>query len=392
MRSGISGLDAGAAFNYYNWQFKGMAPGTVYHDPVGYQTNNKVDLKPQLKARHFAELKALSTTSGGVGTAGQAMVPVALDPLHVDQERRETPMIDLTAKVTNIGITADRNERTARTRGVGLAEDASLADNTNTYDRYSLNIKYYYAVGRTTGPAQASIPSGTFGEYTTAQYGSARQLEVAAQTSNLLQGMEIDMMNGNPGGTYTAGGATNTDTGYDAESVYSTAVAGIKNQISDENQTDQAGAAITIDAIDDMINLCWEDGGRPNLLLTDGRTATDIKALIKQQIREASAVDLAFGYQTIAIQGPRGVLPIIQSQFRRTTAGNGSGTIYGSKSIEALDMQMIENRMLLDATFDPLAKNNDSDKFMIKSYWAPVVRAVNTTDATSFHGSIIDIA
>jgi len=83
---------------------------------------------------------------------------------------------------------------------------------------------------------------------------------------------------------------------------------------------------------------------------------------------------------------------MVQSQVVRTTAGGGSGTLYGSKSIMALDMAQIQNRILQDYTYEPLAKTNDSDAFMVKYYGAVVVKGVNTTDATSFHGSIIDIA
>jgi len=395
MRSRYMNLGPTEAWNTYNYFWGNIPPGTVVKDPLGFAGNPTgnpeagVDIRAGLKARHSAALKALTTTSGGGGTAGQAMVPVALDPLLVDQERRETPMREITQRIANLGITADWNERTSRERGKSYVELAALADNANVMDRYTKTIKYYYAIGRTSGPAQAAIPPGVFEQYSPTNYQSGKQLEVAMQTANLAHGEEIDMISGNPGGTYAA---ANTDTGYDADSVSATAMTGIKSQLSDENQDDQAGAAITVGDVEDLLNLTWEDGGKTSLMLTDGRTTTDLKQLMEQQTRYYGGTDLTWGFQTITFNGPRGPVPIVQSQFVRTDAGDGSGTIYGSKSILALDMQMIENRVLQDYTYEPLSKDGDYDRFMIKYYGCVIARGVNTTDATSFHGSIIDIA
>lgn len=390
-RSYGTDLDQGGAQRVYEYCWGNLPTGTVYKDPIGFKSKVSETLLPHLKARSLAHLKALMTTSGSTGTAGQAMVPVYLDPNMLDQERREAPMRDITPRVTNMGIVAAWNERTAKGDASSKLEDAALADNTDTYARLSKNIKYYYSTGRTTGPAQASMPPGTFETYTSTAFPNATQLELAARSADLAVREEIDMINGTASGTYTSM-STNTDTGYDANSVLASAMDGIKTQLSDENQDDQAAAAITLEDVNDLVNLCWEDGGKPSLLLTDGRTVTDIKALMVQQLRYAPSTEIAWGFQTVAFNGPRGTLPMVQSQLVRTTAGDGSGTIHGSKSILALDMQQIENRILQDYTYEPLAKTNDSDKFMVKFYGHVIVKGVNTTDATSFHGSIIDIA
>lgn len=393
-RSYDMGLDGAGALGYYNFGWRGLPPGTVVKDPIGFKGMGAIDARKELQSRfqpYFAQLKALMTTSGSTGTAGQAMIPVFVDPSIVDQERRMTPMREIIPRVTNLGITADWNERTTKGDASSKIEDAPLADNTDTYARSTKSIKYYYSVGRVTGPTMAAMPPGSFEAYTTTNFPNARQLELAARSADLAVREEIDLISGNPSGTYTSM-STNTDTGYDANSVLASAQAGIKNQISDENQTDQAGAAVTIDAVNDMINLCWEDGGRTNLMLTDGRTMTDIKALMVQQLRYAPSTEIAWGFQTVSFNGPQGVIPIVQSQNVRTTAGDGSGTIYGSKSILALDMAHVENRILLDYTYEPFAKTNDSDKFMVKYYGCVAVKSVNTTDATSFHGSLIDIS
>lgn len=383
-------LDQGSALRLYQYAWQGLPPGTVYKDPVGFKAAAKTDLRPQLKAKHYTQLKALLTTSGSTGTAGQAMVPVYLDPLTVDQERRQTPMREITPRVTNLGITADWNERTAAGGASSKLEDAALADNTDTYSRSSESIKYYYSIGRVSGPSQAAIPPGVFETYTSTTYPNAKQLETAARSVDLAIREEIDMVGATASGTYTSS-STTTDTAYDEKAALASAMDGIKAQISDENQDDQAAAAITLEDVNDMLNLCWEDGGKPSLLHTDGRTLTDIKALMVQQVRYTESTDIAWGFQTVSFNSNLGTIPMIQSQLVRATAGGGSGTLFGSKSIMALDMAMIENRILQDYTYEPLAKTNDSDKFMIKFYGTVIVRGVNTSDQTSFHGSIIDI-
>ena len=374
----------------YRQAFGNLPHETVYKDPAGF-SGVTTDLRPQLKSMHYANLKARTTTAGGDGSAGYALVPVFVDPNIVDQERRETPMREIIPRVTNLGTLADWNERTDKGDASSKLEDAALSDNTDTYNRYSKAIKYYYSVGRTTGPMQAAMPPASFENYTTTQVPNAKQLEVAARTADLAVREEIDLISGNPGGTYTSM-STEADTSYDATSVLASAMPGIKSQVSDENQDDQGGAAITLDDVNDNINLCWEDGGRSSILLTDGRTVTDLKALMVQQLRIAPSVSVAWGFQTVAFEGPRGTLPMIQSQVVRSTVGSGTGSIYASKTILDLDMAQIQNRMLQDYTYEPLAKTNDSDKFMVKFYGCVIVKGVNTTDATSFHGSIIDIA
>jgi len=106
-------LKGSGIYDTYRYCWGDIPPETVYRDVCGFQSPENTDLRPALKSRHVAHLKALQTTSGGVGTAGQALVPVFVDPTIVDQERRETPMREITPRVTNLGITADWNERTA---------------------------------------------------------------------------------------------------------------------------------------------------------------------------------------------------------------------------------------------------------------------------------------
>ena len=64
----------------YAATFGALADKTVYVDKA-----NGIDLRPDLKAKYDAgrqlvEAKAMQTTTGGAGTAGYALIPVAVDP------------------------------------------------------------------------------------------------------------------------------------------------------------------------------------------------------------------------------------------------------------------------------------------------------------------------
>ena len=58
----------------------------------------------------------------------------------------------------------------------------------------------------------------------------------------------------------------------------------------------------------------------------------------------------------------------------------------GSKAIYFLDSTVVELRVLQDMTYEPLAKTNDSEKFMLKIYEALIIKA------TGFCSSITEIS
>ena len=98
----------------YQHSFGALNGGTVYHNPWANET-----MIPDLKARLDAGMKivhqkALTTISGGPGTAGQAMIPVYVDPRIVDTTRKYTPLVEMVPRVTNLGITADYNKVTTK--------------------------------------------------------------------------------------------------------------------------------------------------------------------------------------------------------------------------------------------------------------------------------------
>ncbi len=155
---GVPG-DGKAVFDYgFGMGAMGLSHKHVFQDPAGFGLAGEVDVRPQLKQAIQWQMKAMSTTTGGDGTAGYALVPVYVDPRIIDQTRKYTPFVELTPRVANQGNTADYNKLTAKGSAAYKAEDSSQGEQTDTYDRASSPIKYGYSVGRVTGPMIASMP------------------------------------------------------------------------------------------------------------------------------------------------------------------------------------------------------------------------------------------
>lgn len=347
----------------YSHSFGDMADKTPYvHAWKG------IDARSGLKDAFSlgVNAKALSSTAGGAGTAGYAMVPVYLDPRIVDITRKETPLVELIPRVSNMGMTADFNRLEAKGGGFTAAEDAALAETNDTYDRVSKSIKFLYAVGRVTGQSQAAYPSfilqglqasgnglGT-NPFTSVNAPNARQLEVQVKAQSLRELEEDLIFNGN----------SSTD---------ATEFDGLIVQQSTTNQLDLSSAALTWDDVETAVRYAYDDGGRPKIAVGPSSVLQDLRKIMIDTFRFSPAdmragAELPFGVNAqLVLQTLVGPVPVIPSRFLSNTSG--------SKQLWFLDTDYIEMRVLLDMTYEDLAKTNDSDKFMLKIYECLVVRA-----------------
>lgn len=347
----------------YSQSFGALKDKTRYVDPWMTGSDMRKDLNENLK-RGMTRMKALDTTAGGAGTAGYAMIPIYVDPRVVDTTRKETPLVELIPRVTNQGMYAEYNKITAKGGAFVAAEDASLTETTDTYDRVSVQIKFLYAVGRITGPTQAAMPSymlegfqpqggglgtSTFGNV---QAPNAKQLEVLMKARELRE-LEEDLI-------------INGDTDDDSNEFN-----GIVDLQGTTNQKDLESAALTYDNIEEAILYAIQDGGRPNLAVASPSVVKDIRKIIIDTYRyspsEMANGTLPFGIApALVLETMAGRIPVIFSRFLSDTSG--------SKQIFFLDMRWIEMRVLQDMTYEDLAKTNDSQKFMLKIYECLIMR------------------
>lgn len=364
----MSGVDAKSAYSH---SFGALNDKTRYVD--GW---NGVDYRPILQEKMSMGMKALTSTTGGAGTAGYALVPIYVDPRIVDTTRKFTPLVELIPRVTNQGLTADYNIITAKGGGFTAAEDAALSETNDTYDRASVSIKYLYAVGRVTGQSQAAMPSyilegfqptgsglGGGEPFSPSGVPNAKQLEVVMKARELRELEESLIVNGD---------ASTTTTEF----------SGIVKLQSTTNVVDLDGAALTWDDIETAVRYAFDDGGRPKIAVASSAVVQDIRKIVIDTFRYNPSDmngNLPFGVAaSLVLQTMVGPIPVIPSMYLSNTSG--------AKQIYFLDTDYIEMRVLQDMTYEDLAHTNDSQKFMLKIYECLIMRN------TAFNGFIDDIA
>jgi len=355
--------------NAYASSFGCMADKTVYQDSYGLK-GATVDRREEVSNAFGIGLKAHTTQAGGAGTAGYAMIPVYVDPRVIDTTRKYTPIVELIPRVTNQGMYADYNKITAKGGAFSAAEDASLADTNTTYDRASTAIKFFYAVGRITGPSVAAQPAyvlagmmpgaGATGPFSDQGAPNAKQMEVLVKTREIREYQENTIMNGSVSGT---------PTDYD----------GIITLMGATNTVDKSTAALALADINIAVQKAFDDGGRPNLAVCSSGVYTDLLTLLTAKIGYLKAEAQVFwGFTTIVLHTMVGSIPVIPSMFMSNASG--------SKAIYFLDMSVVEMRVLQDLTYFELAKTNDSEKFALKIYEALIIKN------TSFCASVTAIS
>lgn len=364
----------GLTVGSYEFAFGNLPNKTVYSSP-DLKGMFKTDMREELKSALSIGMKALNTEAGGAGTAGFALVPVFVDPVIVDRSRKETPLTELIPRVTNQGMTADFNVITAKGGGFTAAEDAALNEQDNTYDRASTAIKFLYAVGRVTGPAQASNPpymlagmnpTGFQAGFTDASGPNAIQREIVVQSRALKELEENLIINGNATTSGIAGNPNGTE--YD----------GIIAIQSTTNKVDKNTTALSLNDLTRAIRLAFDDGGRPNLGVSSSSVFEDIQNLLLEKNVLQPLVTAEWGYTFINLTTMTGQVQVIPSMFMSNTSG--------SKAIYFLDLSVWEMRVLQDMTFERIGKENDSDKFFLKIYETLICRA------TGFNAWVGEIA
>ena len=364
----------GGSFDHqaaYAQSFGFLGHKSVYYDPM----TKSMDMRPELAEKFKLGLKAHTSQSGGVGTAGYAMIPVYVDPVIIDRSRKFTPAVEMIPRVTNQGMYADYNVITAKGGGFTAAENASLAEKNTTYDRASTAIKFLYAVGSVTGPSQAGQPgyilqgfisSGATGSFSNQSGTNAKQQEVLVKTREIKELEENLIFNGNSTTSGIAGNPNGTE--FD----------GIISLMGATNTVDLNTADLSLKDCYRAVRYAYDDGGRPNASFCSSAVYEDIEQLLQQKLDYMQpAKDFFWGFNTMYLKTMVGDIPIVPSMFMSNTSG--------SKAIYFMDLSVVEMRVLQDMTYFDLAKTNDSDKFAIKIYESMIIRA------TTFCSSVTEI-
>ena len=315
-------------------------------------SNHLVSARADLKSKYNSELKSFTTGLGGAGSTDQTMVPLFLDRDIVDTSRKQTPMRSIIRRVSNMGIKAVYNVLTAKSTAKFESELEAQVVSDFTPERTDRDVKIIRVSGYTSGFAQASVPSfnltdiggasSEFGQFTGSVGSTAMDINVLQATRAIQEFEEDSIFNG----------AIATST---KEFDGIIALQGVTNTVA------KAGGEITLADTDSAYFNAYSAGGQPNIAVCDVTTYTTIKGLLQDKGGFLEYKDLgAYGFKALMIKAGDTDIPLIPSRFLSTTAG--------SRSMYMLDLSVWEMRVLLDMTFEPLAKVDDGNKFMIKMY------------------------
>jgi len=323
MWGGVGDIDEDA---FYKASFPGIPDQTIYEDGMnGIMTVAKGDKLVYMDTKYS---KAVNIGASS-GAAGYAFTPVVYDTEVIDITRKLTPIMGLIPKVTNRGITANYYRVTARGAATWGPEDPSLNEADDTREAASATMKFLRVTGRVTGVAQAGG----------AHFESAMQREVLNKTQSMNEAIEEELLVGTNNASYGHNGL---------------------QQLLTANDTNMAGAAVSLADVKKLISDCFVDKGYPNLIITDPYTRDALELQMLDYARYAPSMEIAWGVKALAINTSIGTLPILASQFM-PIADNG-------KRLFAIDTNNIQQRVLVDTTFQKLGNTADAEKFFMKTY------------------------
>jgi hypothetical protein len=294
---------------------------------------NKIDHRAEIKEK-MLQKQSIDTQTGGVGTAGTALIPVYVDSAIVDRTDRMTPLTDMLPRRAVRGLTYDYIPLTAKGGASFELEDAPMIVQVDTYDRQSVSMRYLYAVGRITGPAIAGMRG----------FIDANALDLRVKVKSMKEAEENAIINGDA-------------------STYVTEFNGLIQSIT-TNTTNLSSAAVQLSHIRAELATTFNANGMVTLAVTDASTHNAIKNLLQDIQRQPAppAEGLPFGIPgAFSFDG----VDFIKDRYMPTTSG--------SRRILLLDMRYIFLAVLQDVTYEELAKETDGNKYMLKEYFALVM-------------------
>ena len=401
----FSEVPSNFAQNYameYKSVFGDVVDNTCYYDPLGTAMGNQLiqanpklaevksnimgaskfaydrraELNMQFKSR-AAEMKALTSETGGAGTTDFVLNPINLDPEMWDLSRKELPARTIIRRVTNQGPLAVWN--TLDSKGNATHSDAfysELQANTyddSTYSRESTAIKLLRRGGTTSGFAQAtqpgftnlgfnysSGPDGKVGSFTNQAVSNAMDRNIVERTKALMEDEEWAIFNGD-------------------SSTNSKEFDGIIATLGTTNTVDKNSSALTLADFRTAATNARQDGGYVDIAFTDLTTYDETIGLIldtKQGIVDYGD-ETEYGFNYVKLRVGSGTVKLIGSQFLTTTEG--------SRAVWLLDSRVWEMRVVQDITYMPMGRTIDGESFIVKMYEALICKAVQ------FNASITEI-
>lgn len=336
------------AFGYGAWQ-----EGTLVVDTLGVHPLNPTG---KYIDRRKAFINAIRKKAVLDTTA--AIIHTTTDQQIIDTTRRETPLQELIPMETARGKVLSYDVLLSRGAGAFVAETVTLSTGsavTDTYATANNTLAILTATGGWTDFAIAGLAS---------QYPSrdARALEIRNKTWTLNENWENELINGqmsSPVGFIGGNLSSYGFNGFRATAYNSSGAQGAASNIL----LSKGGNPIAAGDIDNVVTNMVQYNVKPNLAYTDLVTWQYVKGLLMTQVRYVNPeTEIAWGLRAIGWQTPYGLMPIIADKF--------APNLSGRREFGILDTKFLAQRILLDATFELLAKTTLTQTFVDKKFGA----------------------
>ena len=336
----------------YAYGYGAWPEGTLVLDTMGVHPTN-VEHKYIDRRRAFISLirkKAILDTTA-------AIIHTTTDQQIIDTTRRETPLQELIPMETARGKTASYDVLLSRGTGDWVVETAQLSSAspiTDTYKNATQTLAITTATGGWTDFGLAGLAS---------QYPSrdARALEIRNKTWTLNEMWENELINGmmsSPAG-YKGGNLSSYGFGGFRATAYNSS-GGATGTASDLLLSKGANP-LTFGDIDTVVNNMVQQNVKPNLAYTDLITWQYVKASLMSPVRYVNPeTEIAWGLRAIGWQTPYGLMPVIADKF--------APNLSGFREFGIMDTKFLAQRVLLDATFELLAKTTIQQTFITKKF------------------------
>lgn len=307
-------------------------------------------------------LKAIDTTE-------TALLRQDLESVVTKIDMKGTPLRKRWSRKTSNGLTHEYNQRTSLGSPVSsfYADGRLPADGTTRYLRKGKQMKALGESGRVTG---LMISGG-------GNFGDQLEMEQTSRMTSVLQAEEGALLLGDS----TKGYAVRNDDG--SQSIQYLEFDGMDRIIRQEGgqvidaSTFPDGSKINIPLINLGIQLIYDANGEPTCILVGSREKRFFNELLQSFIRYNGDgvvhTERQLGASVMMYDSDFGSLPIIPTRYIKPDGSQKTKMYVFCETTPAEDI--IEVRELKPIGMEPIAKIDDSERFMVNEYCAPINRA-----------------
>jgi Family of unknown function (DUF5309) len=310
----------------------------------------------------------LPSIEKAIDTTERALIRQDLESIITRVDMRGTPLRKRWARTPANGLTHEFTQRTSLGSPTSsfYADGQLPSDGTTRYLRKGKQMKAIGEVGRVTG---MMISAGR-------SFGDQLALEQQSRMVSVLQAEENGFYWGNAS---TGTVVTNSD---GSQTVQYLQFDGLDQIIRNEGgilfdaSVFSGGQKLSIPLLNTVIQNIYDNLGEPTALVFGSREKRFFNELLQSFVRYNGDgivhTERQLGVSVMYYDSDFGSLPIIPTRYIQPASGLTSGFVLceqtaGEKIVEVAELQRIG--------MQPLAKIDDSERFIVNEYEAPFIRA-----------------